>query len=127
LAVSSRDRGILRSPSSLRMTPREFFNKLLRPGLDAGFFFFGVHEAELLHFIAEGIAADIKQASGVGLVAASLTESKLDQRAFDFLERGAAFGDREWREPAAVGERLPTGRRRRGVFERGHAGMRLRH
>lgn len=36
---------------------------------DFRFFFFGVHQAEFLPFVAEGIAADVQEPGGAGLVA----------------------------------------------------------
>ncbi len=90
-------------------------------------FGFGLEEAELFHFIAKGIAGDIQEAGGQGLIVRGLAQGEGDEGAFDGLERGAARWNGERREVAAVleGKNSRFGKRvlRGGdEFEGGDAG-----
>lgn len=63
---------------------------------DFRFFFFGVHQAEFLHFVAEGIAADVQEPGGAGLVAIDC-RSELHEMLDFFSESAFREGQgRDW-------------------------------
>ena len=51
-------------------------------------------QVELLHLVAQGVAGDLEQAGGLGLVAVGLLEGADQQRPLAVLERHAFVGDR---------------------------------
>ena len=65
-----------------------FYGELRFPlgGVGGGGFFLRVHQAELFHFVAQGVAADVQQPCGVRLVAAGLAQRQFHQRALHFFE-----------------------------------------
>src|SRR5208283_5652104 len=73
----------------------------LRGGV-RGFVFFGVDEPELLQLVTKGVAADVEQAGGMGLISIGLRHGDIHQLAFNLLQRCTALRNVQWRQAASV-------------------------
>src|SRR5215467_657393 len=96
--------------------------RILRRDRVGGFFFSGSDELEFLQLVAEGVAANIEQAGGVGLIAVGVAHGEFDHGALDFFERCAFFGDIKSGQHTAVRQLLAsTVSGRTAVLEGGEA------